>query len=437
MTAPDAPASDAPNAARSRSPRSSTRRLWGLRLTAVLVGLLLPLVVLEGTLRLFGPILPGNYDTGAYLIRHATLGHFHVPNFDGWIKAPEFTTRVEINPRGLRDRRQTYEKPPGTFRIVVLGDSFVEAVQVKQSEGVAERLEWALNQDASRPVEVVNAGVAAYGTTQELLLLDQMGDELDPDLVLVLFFVGNDVTNNNYRLELWDGDLALALKPYLDLRDDGSLRLIPGPPLAAQAGPAALLRSCCALYNVIETGVYNKLDQNYPREKLEAIGGLRTPLTGLYDTQPEGEWERAWRASEALLARLRDRSAQLGAPLVVVAAPDWRALQPAAWRDELQRGNPRSNRLDSGRLRIEAPTDRVGVIASRLGISFVDLFPPLRAAMAEGAPLYFDFDKHWTAAGHAVAARAIHQALRAQEHTAPFAPAARGETTEPPVEDLD
>jgi hypothetical protein len=437
VTAPDAPASDAPNAARSRSPQSSTTRLWCLRLTAVLVGLLLPLVVLEGMLRLFGPILPGNYDTGAYLIRHATLGHFHVPNFEGWIKAPEFTTRVEINPRGLRDRRQTYEKPPGTFRIVLLGDSFVEAVQVKRSEGVAERLEWVLNQDASRPVEVVNAGVAAYGTTQELLLLDQMGAELDPDLVLVLFFVGNDVTNNNYRLELWDGDLALALKPYLDLRDDGSLRLIPGPPPAAQAGPAALLRSCCALYNVIETGVYNKLDQNYPRETLEAIGGLRTPLTGLYDTQPEGEWERAWRASEALLARLRDRSAQLGAPLVVVAAPDWRALHPAAWRDELQRGNPRSNRLDSGRLRIEAPTDRVGVITSRLGVSFVDLLPPLRAAMAEGASLYFDFDKHWTAAGHAVAARAIHQGLRAQEHTAPFEPTARGETTEPPVDDLD
>jgi hypothetical protein len=437
VTAPDAPASDAPNAVRSRSPRSSTARLWGLRLTAVLVGLLLPLVVLECTLRLFGPILPGNYDTGAYLIRHATLGHFHVPNFDGWIKAPEFTTRVEINPRGLRDRRQSYEKSPGTFRIVLLGDSFVEAVQVKQSEGVAERLEWALNQDASRPVEVVNAGVAAYGTTQELLLLDQMGAELDPDLVLVLFFVGNDVTNNNYRLELWDGDLALALKPYLDLRDDGSLRLIPGPPPSAQVGPAALLRSCCALYNVIETGVYNKLDQNYPREKLEAIGGLRTPLTGLYDTQPEGEWARAWRASEALLARLRDRSAQLGAPLVVVAAPDWRALHPAAWRDELQRGNPRSNRLDSGRLRIEAPTDRLGGIASRLGVSFVDLLPPLRAAMAEGAPLYLDFDKHWTAAGHAVAARAIHQGLRAQEHTAPFEPTARSETTDPPVEDLD
>jgi hypothetical protein len=360
-----------------------------------------------------------------------------VPGFNGWIKAPEFTTQVTINARGLRDRRQSYEKPPGTFRVVLLGDSFVEAVQVQQWQGVVERLEWALSQDASRPVEVINAGVAAYGTGQEYLLLDQMGEELKPDLVVLLFFVGNDVANNNFRLELWDGDLSLALKPYFDRRDDGSLILLPGPPPSAQSGLSDALRSCCALYNVIETGVYNKLDRNYPREPLEAIGGLRSPLTGLYDTRPEGEWERAWRTSEALLARVRDRSAVLGAPLVVVAAPEWRALDPAAWRDELQRSNPRSNRLDSGRLRIEAPTQTAGVIATRLGVSFVDLLPPLQAAVAEGVPLYFDFDKHWTAAGHAVAARAIHQGLREQEHTAAFERRADDEAAESPTHGLE
>src|SRR5215217_8838364 len=92
-----------------------------------------------------------------------------------------------------------------------------EAVQVQQAQGVAERLEAALNQGSSRPVEVINGGVAAYGTGQELLLLDQVGAKLQPDLVLLLFFVGNDVTNNDYRLELWgDSDrekLANALKP--------------------------------------------------------------------------------------------------------------------------------------------------------------------------------------------------------------------------------
>ena len=148
---------------------------------------------------------------------------------------------------------------------MLLGDSFVEAVQVKQSDGIAERLEAALNRvDAAGPVEVVNAGVAAYGTTQEYLLLDRMGEQLQPDLVVLLFFVGNDVMNNNYRLELWDGDLSLALKPYFDVDRSGNLRLIPSPPPAPRHGLSDQMRRCCVLYNVIETGVYNKLDQTTP-----------------------------------------------------------------------------------------------------------------------------------------------------------------------------
>ena len=399
--------------ARSRRPGR-----WLGRLAAVLAGLLLPLIMLEAALRLFGPILPGNYDTGAYLVRDEALGHFHVRGFSGWIKAPEFTTHVAINDFGLRDRRRSYEKPPGTFRIVLLGDSFVEAVQVRQSDGIAERLEAALNRDASVPIEVVNAGVAAYGTTQEYLLLDQMGEQLKPDLVLLLFFVGNDVTNNNYRLELWDGNLSLALKPYFDIERDGSLRLIPGPPPSPRHGFSDQMRRCCLLYNVIETGVYNKLDQNYPRETLEAVGGLQTPLTGLYDTQVAGEWDRAWRISEALLGRIRDRSKEMGATLVIAAAPDWLALDPAAWREELRRGNPSSNRLASGRRQITAPTDRLGTIADRLGVSYLNLLPTFQRAATDGTRLYFDFDKHWNPAGHQVAADAIEQALRAGGLTA-------------------
>jgi hypothetical protein len=385
----------------------------------VLAGLLVPLLVLEAALRTFGPILPGNYDTGAYLVRDEALGHFHVRNFHGWIKAPEFTTQITISALGLRDRRQTYAKPPGTFRILLLGDSFLEAAQVQQWEGVAERLETLLNQDASQPVEVINAGVAAYGTGQELLLLEQIGAQLQPDLIVLLFFVGNDLTNNNYRLELWDGDLKLRLKPYFDLENDSrELKYIPGPPPAPRSGFAEMMRRSSVLYNVVETGVYNKLQLNYPREQLEGIGGLRTPLTGLYDTQPPDEWARAWRISEALLARIRDRATQIGAPLVVAGIPEWRVLDPVAWEDELRKSNPRSTRLDSGRLQIGAPIDRLGEVVGRVGVPYIDLQAPIEVAGRDGTRLYFDFDKHWTAAGHAVAAEAIASALRTSGLTA-------------------
>jgi hypothetical protein len=408
------------------APRRTGRgRRWLARSLAILAGLLLPLLVLEFALRTFGPILPGNYDTGAYLVRNEELGHFHVPGFDGWIKAPEFTTHVVINPQGLRDRRQSFDKPEGTFRVLFLGDSFVEAVQVQQAQGVAEQLERALNQGSSRPVEVINAGVAAYGTGQELLLLDQVGAKYKPDLIVLLFFVGNDVTNNYYRLELQDGDLKNALKPYWDFNKDGTLRMIPGPPPAPRTGFAYTMRNSSVLYNVIETGVFNKLNQNYPREQLEAVGGLRTPLTGLYDTEPNEDWDKAWRLSEALLTQIRDHATAMGAPLVVAGGPEWRALEPDAWRDEIQRSNPKSNRLSSGRIQIDAPTNILGDILQRINVPYINLLPPLEAAFTQNQHLYYEFDKHWTAAGHAAAAAAIDRALRDMELVAPAEAATR------------
>ncbi|MFN8522915.1 MAG: SGNH/GDSL hydrolase family protein [Chloroflexota bacterium] len=374
---------------------------------AVFLAVALPLLLLEVALRWFGPILPGNYDTGAYLVRNLELGHFHVPGFDGWIKSREFTTHVKISQLGLRDRRERYEKPVGTKRVVLIGDSFVEAVQVNAQDAVAEQIEAGLSA-AGAAAEVINAGVAAYGTGQEMLLLEREGVRYGPDVVVVLFFVGNDVANNNYRLELEDSNLKLALKPYWTLERDGSLRMIPGPPPMPPGGVAQRVRDCCVLYNVFETGVMNKLGREYPRERLEAIGGLRFPVVGLYDTAPDDEWRRAWQISEALLRRIKAIAEAAGARLVVAGAPEWRALDDEVWRREMRS----SARLTSGRLTPSAPTDVLGDIVGRLGVPYVDLLPPLRQAYAAGErDLYYEFDKHWTAAGHRVAATEIQRVL--------------------------
>ena len=54
--------------ARGVRKRSRARLVLG-RLVAVVLGMLVPLLLLEASLRIFGPWMPGNYDTGAYLIR--------------------------------------------------------------------------------------------------------------------------------------------------------------------------------------------------------------------------------------------------------------------------------------------------------------------------------------------------------------------------------
>jgi hypothetical protein len=381
----------------------------GFRLLAVLLGCLVPLLALELALRTFGPFLPGNYDTGQYVRRDPILGHFHVANFGGWVKTPRFTVRVDINPMGLRDPRTSYDKPPGTFRILALGDSYVEGAQVQMNETVAAQLERMLGASSSTPIEVINGGVFGYGTAQESLLLDHEGVKYQPDLIVLFFCHCNDIPNNNYRLELIDSDLSRALKPYYDLGRDGQLRLITPPPPSAQIDLRQRLRDHSMLYNVFETGVVYKLELQNPREAFNAIDGLNDPTRGKFDTRPDGEWERGWRITDAIFERLRDRADAMGVPLVIVGIPDWRMLDAGYWQRDANK-----RLVDSGRSAPDAPTRQLGQITNRLNLPYEPLLPMFAPLVTrDGLFHYFiDGDYHWTVDGNRVAAEAVAEFLR-------------------------
>lgn len=393
-------------AQRRESPPAAIAR----RTVLALCGLLLPLIVLEVSLRLFGPWIPGGYDTGPYLKRDERLGHIHVPGFVGWMRGPEYTTQVRISPLGLRDPRTSYEKPPDTFRIVLLGDSFVEGVQVNEQETVAQQLEAILNDGSPRRVEVINAGVAAYGTAQELLFFEQEVQRYQPDVVVLFFFAWNDVKNNSHRLEIPERNLRLALKPYFELDRQGQLNLIPGPPPAPVPPAIQLMRAHSWLYNIFEGTIFAQLGPQFVRQDIEVVGGAITPTRGLYTVNQGEEWERAWRLTTALLARLRDRSAEHGAPLLIASVPGWE-VDLDWWHRMMTRERSSTKGLDP-----DFPMQRLGAAAEEVGVPFLDLLPGMRQATEDGqGPLYYPKDGHWNAAGHAFAARALAADLVSRE----------------------
>ncbi|MFI5366137.1 MAG: SGNH/GDSL hydrolase family protein, partial [Candidatus Binatia bacterium] len=128
------------------------------------------------------------------------LGARLIPGYRGWWTQEdrEFLVPVEINHEGLRDAEHPYAKPPGVFRILVLGDSFVEAMHVPLASTFAHQLEQQLNADSSGVrVETISAGVSGYGTASELLWFEREGKRYQPDLLLLEFYPGNDVKNNS------------------------------------------------------------------------------------------------------------------------------------------------------------------------------------------------------------------------------------------------
>ena len=133
------------------------------------------------------------------------LGARLIPGERGWWTQEdrEFVVPVQINrARPARRRARRMPKPPDVFRMLVLGDSFVEAMHVPLEVTFPRVLEQQLNGNAKGArIEVMSAGVSGYGTASELLYFEREGKRYQPDLVVLAFYPGNDVKNNSPTLE--------------------------------------------------------------------------------------------------------------------------------------------------------------------------------------------------------------------------------------------
>src|SRR4029079_7256646 len=103
---------------------------------------------------------------------------------------------------GFRDFERTYAKPPGVFRIVVLGDSYVEGFQVPLENAFPAQLEKQLNGQSTdgRRYEVIALGQSGFGTAEEYLRYVNFGTLYSPDLVLLAFLTYNDFQDNSKYL---------------------------------------------------------------------------------------------------------------------------------------------------------------------------------------------------------------------------------------------
>ncbi len=107
----------------------------------------------------------------------------------GWSLKPDYAHRWQelewsvpyrTNRMGFRDQEHALAKPPGTFRILILGDSFAEGYGVREEE----RWSSLLRADLPGPVEVINLGVRGYDVPQEYRQFLLIGRHFRPDLVI-------------------------------------------------------------------------------------------------------------------------------------------------------------------------------------------------------------------------------------------------------------
>jgi lysophospholipase L1-like esterase len=109
---------------------------------------------------------------------------------------------LETNSVGMRDMEPLHAKPGR--RILGLGDSVALGISVRQNDITFTILERLLG--GRQQVDVVNTAVSSYDTVQQKRLLEMIGDDYAPDLVLLVYVendAGLDHLKPYYPIDYW------------------------------------------------------------------------------------------------------------------------------------------------------------------------------------------------------------------------------------------
>lgn len=202
-------ASADPQPPSKQKPRGLNRLFRSLILVAV--QLLIVLVIIEIGARIFDPLGISYYpETARFfdtMIREEPISYRLRPGLDG-----EFHhARYQVNSIGLRGPEVASAKPVGGSRILWLGDSIVFGIGVNYEHTLPAIVERMANDSAqSDSYRVVNMGVPSYNTEQELIQLETVGLNLQPDAVVLLFAI-NDIEAKGWVFDKrasWIADFA-------------------------------------------------------------------------------------------------------------------------------------------------------------------------------------------------------------------------------------
>jgi hypothetical protein len=313
---------------------------------------------------------------------------------------------IEINSAGMRGPEAASRARAGTYRIALLGDSFIEAFEVPFDKTIGEVLGRRLAARRGGPVEVLNFGVGGYGTAQELLTLRHFVWHYHPDLVLLAVTTGNDISNNyapmnqgDYRPYFVLRDSTLALDTtFLESREYRSRAAWTRRwfPLVEHSRLAQLLNRARHL---------RRKDQRQGANS----GGDSGKEVGLRDevqvppTTPA--WREAWAVTEAILREMRDECRSHRTPLAIVTLT--RGIQVTPDREKKARFLRQIGAPD-----LYYPERRIAAVGAREGIPVLNLAPAM-AAQAEQRQVFFHADHgtpgvgHWNVAGHEAAGELV------------------------------
>ena len=317
-----------------------------------------------------------------------------VPNQSAMFVAPskEYKSEVSVNSHGWPDIEHAYDKPDNVTRELIIGDSFVENFQLPQEFRFFRQLQSKL--DAKN--EVIALGRGNTGTGQQYLILKNYGLKYDPDVVIHMFFEGNDVKNNSQKLQ---NDPYL---PYFTIDEAGNLKQLEHTKRSSRK--MAKIKDFFLNFHTVKLVL--SIRQNIIENKQKYSLGYPIDYH-VYDKNYLSEFDEAWKITKKLILETKAEVEKLGAKYVLVAIPASEQIDIKK-QSEIYKKYPEMN---PDEIDFDKPEKILIEFCFENSIECRFMSPYFKRYLIENPnkELYFFKDGHWNADGTNLASEFLYQ----------------------------
>ncbi|MDY8138866.1 SGNH/GDSL hydrolase family protein [Aquimarina sp. 2201CG5-10] len=320
-----------------------------------------------------------------------TLGWKFIPNKTGAIVySGEARHYIKTNEIGFRDA--SLPNSLNNKKVLVLGDSFVSNISVKDDEVFTEVMEQKLEDNI-----VLNFGVNGYGQIQEYLLLQQWLPKINPDLIILMIYIRNDFTDN-----LKNNDWLYSRPSASWNKEKQVLEIHPISNFEKKKKRVSTkFYHKLHVYHLIRTKINNIKNKFDPSEQINSIS-YTPPELYLCRSELSESTQLMYVIMENILLKISDYAKKSNTPLVFALAPSIVQVQDELWESTLSNADRNQDKYKRS-----LPNDKLMNFAKKNDLHMIDLLPILRLERSKGEKLYNSKEQHWTAMGNKVVANTI------------------------------
>jgi len=325
--------------------------------------------------------------------------HELVPNTTCRSRYPEWDRTFTVNNLGFRDEPMTIEKPEGTFRILLVGDSFMEGESVNLDQTAAQTLERELTETMGESIEVVNMGVMSYSPIIYQRVIEDKGLPLDPDLVIVAVDMSDFQNDYSYAKDL---DESGNFRNILFQQKMGQPHVVlPG----VNAGIKFWLRSHSVLYSEVadRTKQLIRKMRHIPEPTVFKINDPASDPHFATRSEDNVHREEMWHPFGNSLIAINKLMEKAKVPWIAVTYPYGHQVRGDEWsKGRLKNG------FESARVYLMTAADLLVSFGKDNGFRVINLAPAFqKAAEYQSNLLYYPMDGHFTPLGHKVFAEML------------------------------